>query len=285
MKLAIGTAQFGMPYGISNKNGQTPQLEVKKILDMAFASGIDTLDTAAAYGDSEVTLGRVGVAGWRVISKIPPMPVGSGSEWAFNQIRGSLSNLRVNEITGILLHAPKQLLSPGGAEIIRGLEKAKSLELVRKIGFSIYSPDCLPGLLGAFKPDIVQLPLNILDQRAINTGWISKMIELDIEIHVRSIFMQGLLLMSPDQRPVYFHKWDELFQEWDSVIAEKDVFEACFSFIKSVKGISRVVVGVESQAQLRQLLSAWNRAMPMTAPQFSCEDEALVCPSNWKTTS
>ena len=284
MKLAIGTAQFGMPYGISNKSGQTSQLEAKKILDMAFASGVDTLDTAIGYGDSEATLGQVSIAGWNVISKIPPMPFGNDSDWVLRQVKGSLSNLRIDQLDGVLLHAPEQLFSPDGTEIIRGLEKAKSQGLVKKLGYSIYSPEHLPSFLDVFKPDIVQLPLNIFDQRAINTGWLAKMIELGIEIHARSIFMQGLLLMSSAQRPAYFHKWNELFKKWDSMVADKNPLEVCFSFIKSIHGISRVVVGVESQAQLSQLLFAWNKAVPMTAPQFSCKDEALVNPSNWKTT-
>ena len=287
MKLAIGTVQFGMSYGISNKIGQTSQLEAKKILDLASANGIDTLDTAVAYGDSETTLGQVGVAEWNVISKIQPMPVGdvSGSDWVLRQVNASLSNLKINQLNGVLLHAPEQLLSPDSVEIIQGLEQAKSRGLVKKVGYSIYSPEHLPSLLGMFKPDIVQLPINVFDQRAINTGWLEKMIELGVEIHARSIFMQGLLLMSPVQRPAYFHKWNELFQKWDSMVAGKNVLEACFSFIKSVHGISRVVVGVESQAQLSQLLFAWNKAAPMATPQFSCEDEALVNPSNWRVTS
>ena len=284
MRLAIGTVQFGMSYGISNKIGQTTQLEVKKILDLASASGIDTLDTAVAYGDSEAILGQVGVAEWNIISKIQPIPVGgvNGSDWVLRQVNASLSNLNINQLNGVLLHAPEQLLSPDSKEIIQGLEEAKSRGLVKKVGCSIYSLELLPSLLGVFKPDIVQLPINIFDQRAINTGWLGKMIELGVEVHARSIFMQGLLLMSPVQRPAYFHKWNELFQKWDSMIAGKNVLEACLGFIKSVHGVSKIVVGVESQAQLSQLLFAWNEATPMAAPQLSCEDEALINPSNWR---
>jgi aryl-alcohol dehydrogenase-like predicted oxidoreductase len=287
VRLAIGTVQFGMRYGISNKSGQTSQLEAKKILDLASANEIDTLDTAAAYGESEAILGEVGVAGWNVISKIPPMPVGgvSGSDWVLECLKTSLINLKLDQLEGLLLHASGQILSANGSEIVLGLQKAKSLGLVKKVGYSIYSTERLPSLLEVFEPDIVQLPLNIFDQRAINTGWLAKMIELGIEIHARSIFMQGLLLMSPAQRPAYFHKWNELFQKWDSMVAGKNALEACFSFIKSIHGISRVVVGIESQAQLSQLLFAWNKVAPMTASQFSCEDEALVNPSNWRATS
>jgi aryl-alcohol dehydrogenase-like predicted oxidoreductase len=287
MRLAIGTVQFGMRYGISNKSGQTSQLEVKNILDMASANEIDTLDTAAAYGESETTLGEVGVAGWNVISKIPPMPVCgvSGGDWVLECVKTSLINLKLDQLEGLLLHASEQILSANGSEIVFGLQKAKSLGLVKKTGYSIYSPEYLPSLLGAFRPDIVQLPLNIFDQRAINTGLLAKMIDLGIEIHARSIFMQGLLLMTPAQRPAYFHKWNELFQKWDAMVACKNMLETCFGFIKSVHGVSRVIVGVESQEQLSQLLSAWDRAIPMTAPQLSCEDEALVHPSNWSVGS
>jgi len=287
MKLAIGTAQFGMPYGISNKSGQTSQLEAKKILNMAFEGRVDTLDTAVAYGDSELTLGQVGVAEWNVISKIPPMPSASinGFDWVIKHIKASLSNLKIDKLNAVLLHAPEQLLSSDGKEIIQAMEEAKLLGLVKKIGYSIYSPKLLSSLLEVFKPDIVQLPLNIFDQRVINTGWLAKMIEMDIEIHARSIFLQGLLLMNPAQRPTYFNKWDKLFKNWDSMVAGKNALETCFSFVKSIDGISRVVVGVESQAQLSQLLFAWRKAAPMSAPQLSCEDEALINPFNWRNKS
>lgn len=287
MRLAIGTVQFGMPYGISNESGQTSQLEVKKILDMASLNGIDMLDTAAAYGDSEVTLGKAGISGWNVISKIPPMPVGgaSGSDWILRHVKASTLNLKINQLNGVLLHAPEQLLGPNGSEIIRGMKKIKSLGLVKKVGYSIYSLEYLPGLLEVMKPDIVQLPLNIFDQRAINTGWLHKMNDLGIETHARSIFMQGLLLMDPTERPPYFQKWDKLFKKFDSMVACGSMLETCFGFVKSVHGLSRVIVGVESQKQLNQLLLAWNRALPMTAPQLSCDDQALVHPSNWRVPS
>lgn len=272
-----------MSYGISNKNGQTSKLEAKKILDMASASGIDTLDTAAVYGYSEVTLGELGVGRWKVISKIPPLTndVISGSEWVLRYVKASLFNLKTDQLDGVLLHAPEQLLSPFGSQIINGLKKAKSLGIVKKIGYSIYSTECLPSFLGVMKPDIVQLPINIFDQRAINTGWIKKMIALGIEVHARSVFMQGLLLMDPAKRPSYFRKWRLLFKKWDSMLARVSAVEACFGFIKSVHGISRVIVGVESQEQLKQLLLAWENAVSTNAPELSCEDEALVNPSNW----
>ena len=131
-------------------------------------------------------------------------------------------------------------------------------------------------------PDIVQLPLNIFDQRAINTGWLVKLNDLGIEIHARSVFMQGILLTAPAKRPAYFRKWDDLFKKWDYLVAGKNTIETCFGFIKSIRGISKVIVGVESQKQLGQLLFAWDKAMPITAPQLSCEDEGLVHPYNWR---
>lgn len=276
-----------MPYGISNKNGQTSKLEAKKILNMASSSGIDTLDTASAYGNSEVTLGELGVGQWKIISKIPGISddIIRCSQWVLRHVKASLLNLRIDQLDGVLLHAPEQLLSPIGWQIINGLKKAKSLGLVKKVGYSIYSTEYLPSLLEVMKPDIVQLPINIFDQRAINTGWIKKLNDFGIEVHARSVFMQGLLLMDPAKRPSYYRKWKLLFKKWDSVLAEIGAIEACFGFIKSVHGISRVIVGVESQEQLKQLLLAWEKAVSTNAPELSCEDEALVNPSNWRISS
>ena len=128
MRLAIGTVQFGLPYGISNEAGQR-QAEAKKILDMASKNGIDTLDTAPVYGNSEAALGEVGVGGWNVISKVPPMPVGTvhSSNRVLRYIKASLFNLKIDQISGVLLHAPEQILNSNGPEIIHGLERNELL--------------------------------------------------------------------------------------------------------------------------------------------------------------
>lgn len=286
MKLAIGTVQFGLDYGISNAGGRTSQQEAQRILDLAQASGIDTLDTAAAYGDSEQVLGRIGVAGWKVVSKVPSLPNDevNGKAWVLDHVRRSLDRLGIERLDGLLLHSAADLLKAHGKDIAAGLQEAKAQGLVGKVGYSIYSPQSLAELIEVMPPDLVQAPFNVLDQRLARSGWLGRLVESGAEVHVRSVFMQGLLLMAPEKRPPAFDKWREHWQRWDAAVAgrSEQALTLCLGFVKAQPGVSRVIVGVENQEHLRQLLAIWERAEPFDATALACDDPQLVEPSNWK---
>lgn len=286
MKLAIGTVQFGLNYGISNAGGRTSQEEAQRILDLAKGSGIDTLDTAAAYGDSEQVLGRIGVAGWKVVSKVPPLPNDevNGKEWVLDHVRRSLDRLRIERLDGLLLHSAADLLKAQGRNIAVGLQEAKAEGLVGKVGYSIYSPQSLTELIEVMPPDLVQAPFNVLDQRLARSGWLGRLVEAGAEVHVRSVFMQGLLLMGREKRPPAFDRWRELWQRWDAAVGghSEQALALCLGFVKTQPGISRVIVGVENQDHLEQLLAIWERAAPFDATTLACDDPQLVEPSNWK---
>jgi aryl-alcohol dehydrogenase-like predicted oxidoreductase len=285
MKLAIGTAQFGLDYGVSNSSGRTPFTQVQSILHRAGSAGIDTLDTAAAYGDSEQVLGRIGVQNWCIISKVPSLPEASvnGRNWVLDNVQQSLARLQVKRIDGLLLHSATDILKPQGADIIAGLMEAKADGRVGKVGYSIYSPDLLPDLLARLVPDLIQAPLNIFDQRLINSGWLTRLVDSGIEIHTRSAFLQGLLLMSNERRPKYFARWDERWQHWATYVEEHggSALAACLSFVKAQPGVSRVVVGVENPPHLEELLIAWEQAHIPTTNAFACNDRHLIEPINW----
>jgi aryl-alcohol dehydrogenase-like predicted oxidoreductase len=135
MKIAIGTVQFGLNYGIANINGQTSQFEAKKIINTALKYGIDTLDTAAAYGESEKVLGKISIQGFDIITKIPPIPSIdiNGTDWVINNIKQSQDRLQVQNIYGILLHNSADMLGPQGKNIAKGLNIAKSEGLTKKL--------------------------------------------------------------------------------------------------------------------------------------------------------
>ncbi len=286
MKLAIGTVQFGLDYGISNTAGRTSVEEAGRILDRARMAGIDTLDTAAAYGDSEQVLGRVGVEGWKVVSKVPPLPNDevNGKEWVLNHVRQSLDRLQIARLDGLLLHSAADLLKAQGRNIAAGLREVKSEGLVGKVGYSLYSPQPLAELVKIMPPDLVQAPFNVLDQRLAKSGWLNRLAEAGAEVHVRSVFMQGLLLMGSGKRPHAFDKWHELWQRWDAAVGGRDgaALALCLGFVKAQPGISRVIVGVENQGHLEQLLAIWEKAGAFDAAGLSCDDPQLVEPSNWK---
>jgi aryl-alcohol dehydrogenase-like predicted oxidoreductase len=141
-RLALGTAQFGQPYGVANTCGQLAPHAVAAILELAAGQGVDTLDTAIAYGGSEAALGAAGVSAWRVISKLPALPGGTGdiTGWVREQVQGSLARLRVTQLDGLLLHRPADLLGPYGASLRDSLAGLKAAGLIAAAGVSIYDP-------------------------------------------------------------------------------------------------------------------------------------------------
>ena len=285
MNLAIGTAQFGFDYGVSNSLGRTPPNQVKSILENAWLAGIDTVDTAAVYGESECVLGLIGVNNWRVVSKVPTLPLTctDGKAWVRNQLQQSLNRLKVTRLDGLLLHNAADIFKTQGPALVAGLIEAKADGLVSKIGYSIYSPDMLPDLIDRMVPDLIQAPLNVLDQRLTKSGWLKRFVDLNVEVHTRSAFLQGLLLMSKERRPEYFARWGEHWQSWDAVVAGHggSAVAACLSFIKAQPGVSRVVVGVESPRQLHEILTAWNESRIFFPDALASTDSHLIDPVNW----
>ena len=285
MKLAIGTAQFGLNYGISNSTGLTPLNEVGKIFDFAFSNGLDTLDTASAYGISEQVLGDTGVASWKVITKVPSIKNNNVEvrRWVFDHVLSSLAKLRVNQLEGVMLHDATDLLGVEGPRIKAALEEIKAEGLAKKIGYSIYSPVSLYSLLEVMSPDIIQAPLNLLDQRLITTGWLRNLALMEIEVHTRSVFLQGLLLMLPENRPAKFNKWKGMLDKVDRLVRLNgdSRLKVCLGFVRQHPDVSNVVIGVESLQHLKEVLLAWNSELSVDCTNLACDDPLLIEPINW----
>jgi len=214
-RLVLGTAQFGMNYGIANKTGQPSTDEIAKILNLARHHGIHMIDTAIAYGDSEKNLGEVGLEGFEIVTKLPEIPDNTDIEsWILAEVQSSLARLRVKQLYGLLLHKPQQINTRLVENIINTLGILKKEKLVKKIGVSVYSPEELSNILTRFIPDIVQLPFNLIDQRFLCTGWFDKLQERNIEVHSRSVFLQGLLLMPYQEVTQKFNRWHQLWNTW-----------------------------------------------------------------------
>ena len=285
MKIALGTVQFGIPYGISNYIGQVNKLEVKCILEYSKSIGIDTLDTAIAYGTSEQCLGDIGIDDYHLVTKLPEIPIDYGNLkiWVQSHVEKSLSNLGVETLSGLLLHRPIQLLDKDKKDLWSILLDLKKYGIVKKIGFSIYTPDELDKLWNSFKPDLVQSPYNILDRRLETSGWLELMHKENVEVHVRSIFLQGLLLMNRSNRPEKFNKWHKIWVSWENWLMEKRVsaLQASVSFALSDNRVSRVIVGVDSLNQLKEIISAANSNINRFPGDFNIDDKRLLNPSEW----
>lgn len=286
-RLALGTVQFGLPYGVANESGQVSHMEAAAILEHAWAAGIDTLDTAIAYGQSEQRLGEISVDNWNVVTKLPTMPDACTTvpDWVLESVRSSLNRLHINRLHGLLLHRSQQLLGPQGEELYAALLELKELGYVEKIGVSIYDPEELDNLYPHFKLDLVQAPFNVLDRRLEASGWLARLYRAGTEVHVRSIFLQGLLLMGAAQRPKKFDRWMPLWNDWDSWLEEQEVtpLQACLGFVLSQQEIWHVVVGIDNKKQLQEILAAAEVEVPLPPNLLQSDDPDLINPSRWDT--
>ena len=284
-RLALGTAQFGLRYGIANQDGQVSRPEAKSMLRFASANGIDSLDTAIAYGGSEACLGEVGTQGFKLITKLPSVPYDCEDVkgWVHKQVRSSLSRLGVTNIYGLLLHQPNQLLGTNGSELFQALQELKDNAQVQKVGISIYSPDELDLLIPKYRFELVQAPLNLVDQRLLSSGWMGRLKDHDIEIHTRSVFLQGLLLMSQSNIPNMFLNWNELWMKWYQWLSENKVsaVQTCLAYSLSFPEIDRVLVGADSKTQLMQLMASENKPLNFNFPDIRSDDQNLINPANW----
>lgn len=284
-RIALGAAQFGLPYGVANRRGQVGRAELAAILARAQAAGVDTLDTAMAYGDSEQRLGESGVARWRVITKLPELPDSCAdvAAWVHKSVHDSLAKLKLVRLRAVLLHRPLQLLGPQGPDLQAALLALKDEGLVEKVGISIYGPADLDALWNGFQPELVQAPLNVLDRRLLASGWMAKMHAAGTEIHVRSVFLQGLLLMDAASRPAMFNRWQPLWDRWTRWLSEASAspLHACLGLALSRPEVSRVVVGVDSLEQLEEILEAAVDVHPVPPAELGCTDADLLDPSRW----
>ena len=259
-KIALGTVQFGLNYGISNTNGQVPVDEIAKILDFCKINGIDTLDTAQGYGESEKVLSQFDLSSFKVITKL----IGNA------RLETSLENLKLSSVYGLMFHRENEC----NDDSWKLFESYKSQGMVTKIGVSVYSPKVLEDLIDRYPIEIVQFPLNIVDQSFISL--LPKLKEKNIEIHTRSIFLQGLLLM--DEIPDYFNPVKEIISS-----IPKPRLEHTINFGKQQKNVDKMVLGVTKLQDLIEIMNAYNTTVESTDySKYRITEQKYINPSLWQ---
>lgn len=272
-RISIGSAQFGSTYGISNKHGQTLPQEVAKILDFAVINGINSLDTAAAYGNAEEELGKHNLRDFEIISKFMPTKKGEKLETKF---KNSLKHLKVSKLHGLLAHRPLQLLE--NLHLWQEMQEFKSNGLVDKIGFSLNEPSELEILLEhGLCPDIIQAPFNYFDRRFISIFFNIK--DLGCEIHARSSFLQGLFFTDMDNLSDFFDEIKPVIRS----LQESVTFLAgsLLRFALDQTCIDKVVIGVENCNQLSMNMEDIKKASNLPELTIRIPDRILM-PSNWQ---
>lgn len=290
MKLGLGTVQFGMDYGISNSCGKSTKEEVCEILNIAKLHGVKVLDTAPLYGEVESALGEVteGDDFFSVVTKtirfnndnILPSHVVELKATFFE----SLKKMRKKELYGLLIHNANDLLVRGGELLYSAMEQLKLEGFVKKIGVSVYDKEQIDRILEKYNIDIIQVPINIFDQRLVQNGYLALLKKAGIEIHARSVFLQGLLLMKPKDAikklPLAGEVMDKFYSHCEQ--ANKSPLEMSLNFVVMEKHIDTVLVGVTLQRELCEILNAYSKCgFFYDYKQFFLDDLNIINPLNW----
>lgn len=252
-RLVLGTAQFGLAYGLNNLAGQPSQTAVAELLAAAQTAGLTLLDTAAAYGNSEARLGElVGEnAGFELITKLPAGPPAQVAQ----HLAEALARLRRPRLYGVLFHAFGPLQAAPAAW--QTLQAARATGQVVRIGVSLYHPHEAEWLLAAgWDIDLVQVPYNVLDQRF--AAVLPRLAAQGVEVHVRSAFLQGLLLREPATLPDFFLPLAPKLTRLRALAAAAEVPlpAALLLFAAYAPGVARAVIGIDSVADLHENLTA-----------------------------
>ena len=285
MKLSLGTAQFGSRYGVANGQGQISYDEAVTVIETARLGGVRTLDTAVSYGVAERVLGEVGIEDFDCVTKLPALPQGVDDfdAWVIEQLSGSIGRLGVSHLNAVLLHHPGDVLGEHGSKYVRALRIAQDKGYVENIGFSIYAPEILDDLTKALWPDIIQAPLNVFDQRISLSGWLDRLVDGGVEIHTRSAFLQGLLLMPAVKRPSYFNDWKDHLARWDELVASKadSPMALALNYVVADRRVDRVVVGVDNSSQLTELINSYDSGISDDLSFLHTSATGLIDPSLW----
>jgi len=293
--LVLGTAQLGMDYGIANRVGKPSFGHAMEIVATAWEHGIRIFDTASAYGHSEVTLGRCfrelrlnsGHLQPAVISKLDPRLDLSNRQAVLRHLDDSLETLQLETLWGLLLH--HESLLEGTAAFFREIiPELKHAGKINFFGISLYSMEKAFKALAMDEIDLIQMPFNVFDQRALDTDLFRLASEKGKKLFLRSIYLQGLLLLDPEQIPT---KLDFAIDKLSHfcLLAERLKIPrkkmALAYAVQKAQGCY-LVIGAETSAQVKENVALYKEALNLAIPDLhflSSKDPRLINPSLWST--
>jgi len=280
-KIAIGTAQFSNNYGITNEDFLEFK-DLENILKDCKEFRINTLDTAPEYEGVEEKLGKFNLKYFDLITKISlekNKKILDENSLKKN-IENSFIKLNVQKIYAILIRKPTNLLN--NKKLLNIILDYKKKKKICKIGYTLYDISELEALYSYFRPDIVQIPYSLVDKRFEKRNWINKMYKDGVEIHIRSVFLQGLLLANLKNLPKKFDKYKEFFKRFENWVKKNNIskLQACLFNVLLDKRIKRVIVGINSRQNLNEINNV--RCKELIYPDWlTLDDDYLIDPSKW----
>ena len=289
--MGLGTAQFGFAYGVTNERGKVADSEIAAILRVARAQNVEAIDTAATYGTSEEALGQHLATDetFKIITKTLPINhsvIETGDvQLVVEGFAGSLKRLNRSKTYGLLVHSPKDLMARDSERLMAELYDLKRQGRVEKIGVSVYSGEEIDRIIDRHEIDIIQLPINVFDQRLIFSGHLDRLKSLGVEIHARSAFLQGLLVVKPEQLPEKFQRIRKPLEMYCRYLEQHGLTQAegALEFLKQLSQIDCVIVGATTVADLIEISGAFtkNQAGDLEFSQFAISDKTVIDATTW----
>ena len=282
-KIVLGTANFDSSYGLfQNKN--VSKIMVKKLLNFCRNHNIDTIDTSPDYKNAETLIGEAGSEPFKVITKMPDIKKAknSGEGYFKDTITNSLESLKLKKIYALLFRNPKALVDKNNFYFWKLAHDLKKKGIIKKLGITVYDYTELNVCFDTLKPDIIQIPYSIFDRRIEKSGWLKKLYKNKVEIHSRSIFLQGLLLKKKNELPSKFLKYENIWNKYYLWLQQNRLTptEACINFILKKSEISKMVLGVENINQLKKIISVSRKNINFSDWAKSI-NEQLIDPRKW----
>lgn len=257
--IVLGTAKFGVPYGINKLQNSSPAtLDTHKLLRWAASMGVEFLDTSPAYGNAEKIISLHD--NFQLITKVKKVESSKVEAVDIELVRRSfelsLKNSGRESIYGLLMHQPLDIIKPGGDLILDWMVSLKTQGIIEKIGVSVYTPAELFRLYSKYPFDLVQVPINVMNQSFDVSGALAMLSKNSVEIHARSLFLKGVLLKETLADTSVSRKVKALHFEYSKYLAEMgcSMLDACKIFADECKNVDKWVIGVGSEQQLGEIL-------------------------------
>ena len=284
-QLVLGTVQFGLDYGITNTAGEISDDAVVEMIQFAQSNGIHIFDTAADYGNSQQRLGLLAPVDSSpdYVTKFS-FPADGSEPTTANIFQNSMDLLQVERLYGVLFHKFSDLSDPRFESTLTILRSARDRGLVSRIGVSIYNLDELKLALSVF-PDLnlLQLPANILDLNLLESDEVLRLKENGVEVHVRSVFLQGLLLADPHKLASFFEPLKPALIQLHKIASNsgKSVLELVLSKIRRHYSVDAVIVGATSALELEEITRGWNSGSDFEDFELPSVSQEILDPRKW----
>lgn len=284
-QLVLGTVQFGLDYGITNTAGEIPDDAVVEMLEFAQSQGIHIFDTAADYGNSQQRLGQLAPAGSTpgYVTKFS-LPADGSEPTTANIFHDSMNLLQVENLYGVLFHKLTDLSDPRFESTLNILRSARDTGFISRIGVSIYNLEDLKLAIRVFPDlDLLQLPANILDLTLLESDEVLQLKENGVEVHIRSVFLQGLLLADPNQLASFFEPLKPSLIQLNKIASDsgKNVIELVLAKIRRHHSVDAVVIGATTVQELEEITRGWNSGSDFSDFEFPSVSQEILDPRKW----